>query len=240
MRLFSTRDRPVHLGPYPLERLARSSAVPDLAALPAMQPLAFEHADALSLVHAMAPYMAMFDLVRDGASNPQRAEVPDDPVERTQHLKAAGYYFDAAMMAVCALPAGALLDEPIRNPRVAALGEALQRSQPKSFAAGMDMILADVIESARCEHGPVAHHGLAPDHEPDLVARQCLVFEQPLGQQVIGHFLHQIVAAARDGHARLQAERWHEAGKRPSRIRMFLIAPARFFQTYVLRFGFLD
>ena len=158
VRLFSTRDRPVHLGPYPLERLARSSAVPDLAALPAMQPLAFEHADALSLVHAMAPYMAMFDLVRDGASNPQRAEVPDDPVERAQHLKAAGTYFDAAMMAVCALPAGALLDEPIRNPRVAALGEALQRSQPKSFAAGMDMILADVIESAQTAHGPIDAH----------------------------------------------------------------------------------
>jgi hypothetical protein len=41
-------------------------------------------------------------------------------------------------------------------------------------------------------------------------------------------------------YARLQAERWHHAGKRPSRIRMFLIAPARFFQTFVLRLGFLD
>jgi len=41
-------------------------------------------------------------------------------------------------------------------------------------------------------------------------------------------------------YARLQAERWHVAGKRPSRIRMFLIAPARFFQTYILRLGFLD
>ena len=32
MRLFSYRDRPVHLGPYPLERLARSAAAPDLLA----------------------------------------------------------------------------------------------------------------------------------------------------------------------------------------------------------------
>ena len=36
MRLFSYRDRPVHLGPYPLERLTRRSDLPPLDALPAM------------------------------------------------------------------------------------------------------------------------------------------------------------------------------------------------------------
>ncbi len=41
-------------------------------------------------------------------------------------------------------------------------------------------------------------------------------------------------------YARLQAERWHAAGKRPSRLRMFSIAPLRFLQTYFLRLGFLD
>jgi reductive dehalogenase len=158
VRLFSTRDRPVHLGPHPLERLQRSASAPDLAALPAMQALAFEHADPESLVHAMAPYMAMFDLVRDGAANPQRAELPEDPAERTRHLKAAAYYFDASLVGACVLPEAARLADPIRNPRVAALGEQLQRSQPRSFAAGMDMILADVIESARTVHGPIPHH----------------------------------------------------------------------------------
>lgn len=158
MRLFSYRDRPVHLGPYPQERLARADTAPDLTALPRMQPLLFDAADPLSLVHAMAPYMAMFDLVRDGAVNPQPGEVPDDPAERTRHLQAAGYYFDASMMAACALPEAARLAQPIRNPRVPALGEALQRSQPQSFAAGMDMILADVIESARAEPGPITGH----------------------------------------------------------------------------------
>ena len=78
MRLFSYRDRPVHLGPYPLERLTRGDESPDLGAVPAMQPLAFEHPDELSIVHAMAPYMAMFDLVRDGAVNARTAEMPDD------------------------------------------------------------------------------------------------------------------------------------------------------------------
>ncbi|MDH5339731.1 MAG: hypothetical protein OEW22_08140, partial [Rubrivivax sp.] len=92
MRLFSYRDRPVHLGPYPLERLTRTGEPPALDALPVMQALPFESADPLSLVHAMARFMAMFDLVRDGGVNPLPAELPADPAERTRHLKAAGYY----------------------------------------------------------------------------------------------------------------------------------------------------
>ncbi|MEP7280411.1 MAG: 4Fe-4S double cluster binding domain-containing protein [Rubrivivax sp.] len=158
LRTFSYRDRPVHLGPWPLERLTRHDGPPDLAALPPMTPLAFDAPDPASLVHAMAPYMAMFDLVRDGTVNPVPGEIPVDPLERSNHLKAAGYYFDASMMAVCTLPDAARLAAPIRNPRVAALGAELERSQPQSFAAGMDMILADVLESARTEHGPIPGH----------------------------------------------------------------------------------
>jgi reductive dehalogenase len=158
MRLFSYRDRPVHLGPYPLERLARQERPHALAALPPMQPLSFDDANPESLKHAMARYIAMFDLVRDGAVNAQRGEVPDDPRARAEHLKAAGYYFDATMMGVAALPREARLAQPIRNPHVAGLGAELERSQPKSFAAGMDMILADVLESARTLHGPIDAH----------------------------------------------------------------------------------
>ncbi len=161
MRLFSYRDRPVHLGPYPLERLTRSDDMPDLASIPAMQALSFDDPDPESLNHAMARFIGMFDLVRDGSVNPQPGEVPQDPQQRSEHLKAAGYYFDASMMGMCALPAAALLAEPIRNPMVQVIGEELAQSQPKSFAAGMDMILADVMDSARTVHGPIDHHGHA-------------------------------------------------------------------------------
>lgn len=99
MRFFSYRDRPVHLGPYPLERLTRADSA-DLTALPAMQALSFDDPNPESLKHAMARYIGMFDLVRDGAVNPQLGEVTADPQERADHLKAAGYYFDASMMAV--------------------------------------------------------------------------------------------------------------------------------------------
>ncbi len=161
MRLFSYRDRPVHLGPYPLERLTRSTTPPDLAACTPMQALSFDDDNPESLKHAMARYMGMFDLVRDGAVNAQLGETPADLQARTDHLKAAGYYFDASMMAACTLPQQALLAQPLRNPTVTALGEELAQNQPTSFAAGMDMILADVLESARTQHGPINHHSHA-------------------------------------------------------------------------------
>ena len=161
MRLFSNRHRPVHLGPYPLERLPRRAALPDLARVAPMRALSFERADPLSLSHAMARYMAMFDLVRDGPVQAAEAEIPADPAERSRHLKAAAAYFDVPMTGICALPREARLPVPIRNPAVAALGEELERSQPKSFAAGMDMILADVLDSARQQHGPIPQHGHA-------------------------------------------------------------------------------
>jgi reductive dehalogenase len=158
MRLFSTRSRPVHLGDFPIERLARRTEAPDLAGVEPMRVLSFDDADPLSLSHAMARYIGMFDLVRDGPLQAAPAEIPDDPDERARHLKAAATYFDVSMVGLCKLPAAARLQEPLRNPMVAALGEELERSQPKSFAAGMDMILADVLASARQQHGPIGHH----------------------------------------------------------------------------------
>ena len=160
MRLFSYRDRPVHLGPYPMERVRRQAEVPDLSFVPEMQALSFEAADPVSLVHAMRRYMGMFDVVRDGVVGP-KGEIPDDPQERTWHLKSAGYYFDATMVGVSTVGAHAHLATPIRNPIVEEIARELEGSQPQSFAAGMDMILADVIDSARKPPGPVGAHGHA-------------------------------------------------------------------------------
>ena len=162
MKLFSYKNRPVHLGPYPLERLRRQREMPDLAAVPAMQPVSYVDAsDPEALANAMARYIGMLDVVRDGAVTALKAEIPDDRQERSNHLKAAGCYYDATMMGICALPREALLAEPIRNPAVAGLVAELEKGQPKTFAAGIDVIYADVLESARKQLGPIDHHGHA-------------------------------------------------------------------------------
>jgi hypothetical protein len=76
MRFFSYKDRPVHLGPFPLERLRRSHEAPALDRLPELAPLAFHSDDPHSLTHAMARFMGMFDTVRDGVIVHGEAEVP--------------------------------------------------------------------------------------------------------------------------------------------------------------------
>ncbi|MDQ3270781.1 MAG: 4Fe-4S dicluster domain-containing protein, partial [Pseudomonadota bacterium] len=65
------------------------------------------------------------------------------------------------MVGVCAVPKEALLDDAVRNPMVGKLADELERSQPKSFAAGIDMILADVLDSARSIHKQITHHSHA-------------------------------------------------------------------------------
>ena len=41
MRFFSYKDRPVHLGPFPLENLARTESI-DLSSVPPMTALQFK------------------------------------------------------------------------------------------------------------------------------------------------------------------------------------------------------
>ena len=74
MRFFSTKDRPPHLGPFPLERLARTDAMPDLTAVPSSRPVSFHRPDdPRSIVNAMRDYQAMLDAIRDGFVKSERA-----------------------------------------------------------------------------------------------------------------------------------------------------------------------
>ena len=68
-KLFSNRNRPFHLGPYPLERLSRCDEA-DLSNTPAMRPLSFVRpAQPQSIVNAMGEYQAAMDATRHGQAN---------------------------------------------------------------------------------------------------------------------------------------------------------------------------
>ncbi len=115
MRLFSHKNRPVHLGPYPLERLKRSDALPPYNSTGDQAPVSFHDSDnPLSLSNAMTKVAGLFDRLRDGQSAPELAPIPQDPLERANHLKAASYYLDASMAAVARVPESAILDNPVR------------------------------------------------------------------------------------------------------------------------------
>ncbi|WP_339764766.1 4Fe-4S double cluster binding domain-containing protein [uncultured Sulfitobacter sp.] len=159
MKIFSGKSRPVHLGPYPLERLRREvtplTALPDMP-FPAVSFSAPQRPE--SIINAMGPFQAMMDALRSGAVNDTKADIPDDPLERAQHLKAFGYYNDASMMGVCALPKGAILTTPRKNPDVAALVDGLKHRQTKTLATGIDAIMADLRDTAGADAGTITHH----------------------------------------------------------------------------------
>ena len=158
-RFFSDKDRPVHMGPYPNERLARAQSMPSLANVPPMQQLAFTRADdPRSVVNAMREHQAMLDAIRDGLINGAVADAPTDPQERADHLKAFGYFADAAIVGVCALPEAAVLAAPFANADVVKLAEDLKTRQTKTLAAGIDMIMADLRDSVAAPATDISGH----------------------------------------------------------------------------------
>ena len=147
------------LGPYPMENLARTDTCPDLNALPEAAPLSFRRPnDPLSIVNAMQEYQAMLDATREGLVKKERARIPENPTERADHLKAFGYYCDAEMVGICEIPETGFLSEPARNPDVTRLSAKLKKLQPKTFAAGVDVILAGLREAMAAPPRDCNHH----------------------------------------------------------------------------------
>uniref|UniRef100_UPI000AA3974B reductive dehalogenase domain-containing protein n=1 Tax=Leisingera sp. F5 TaxID=1813816 RepID=UPI000AA3974B len=158
-KLFSYRNRPVHLGAYPMETLARQAAPADLDRLPPLSRTSFRRPEApLSIVNAMRDYQAMLDATREGLVKKERANIPANPQERTDHLKAFGYFCDASLAGACTVPSGAWLDTPLTNPDVAALAVDLRTKQTKTFASGIDVVMAGLRESMQAPPAACNHH----------------------------------------------------------------------------------
>ena len=146
IRFFSDKNRPVHLGPFPLERFKRVDHAPQ-DACPKMTQLSFRGHSEMSIISAMGEYQAMLDAIRDGLVNKAVADIPSDPLDRAQHMKSFGYFCDAAMVGICKLPQAAVLPEPILNPDIDRLAQDLRTKQTKTLASGIDLIMADLRES---------------------------------------------------------------------------------------------
>lgn len=164
-RLFSTRSRPPHLGPYPLERLQRNNVkenfgqYTDLTNVPAFVPLSFKDDSAPeNIVNAMSEYQALLDAIRIGLTNKQLAECPNDLQERANHIKSFGYFCNASMIGICEIPDSARLAKPYRNEDVDRLAEDLKTRQTKTLASGIDMIMADLRESMQAPPSSIDNH----------------------------------------------------------------------------------
>lgn len=85
-KLLSNKNRPVHVGAYPLEKLARAAVLHHLDDLPPMLGLSFRRPDdPTSTINAMQEYQAMLDATHEGLEKPEMAMIPDNPQERANH-----------------------------------------------------------------------------------------------------------------------------------------------------------
>jgi reductive dehalogenase len=110
MRLFSNKDRPVHLGPHPMERLSRLSALSPAPAPGQGRRIASAFADPANqssrptLLAPLARYVALFDSLRDGTMSSAPAPIPEDRQARSDNLKAHCVFLDADMAGIAAIP----------------------------------------------------------------------------------------------------------------------------------------
>lgn len=95
MRLFSYRNRPVHMGPLPVESLKRSDAA-DLSAVSTWDQLIYQQPDRPeSIINAMRLYARYMDAARNGDVSAQTPDITSDPKERSEQMKAMAFFMDA-------------------------------------------------------------------------------------------------------------------------------------------------
>ncbi len=127
MRLFSHNRRPVHLGPFPMERLGRGLRAQRAAA--GSDGMLEDRFAPTDLGRSISSFLCALDAVREGDVAADRADIPADPQERANHMKAAGYFLDAALMGVARLKAEHWLAQPRRHVGLTTLSFAASKEK---------------------------------------------------------------------------------------------------------------
>src|SRR3954469_23171641 len=113
MRIFSNRKRPVHLGRFPLERLARAPLEAGGLADVKRRFSTQEGPPPNQLAQICREYCAIYERFRTGAAAPIKAPYVEALAERSAELKSMGFFLDATLAATCAVPREAWLGAPL-------------------------------------------------------------------------------------------------------------------------------
>jgi len=104
-----SKDRPFHLGPFPLETLPRDeSAVAAEANRTAVSEIRSINPESEGLLtRAVDHYRQLFSTFAEGTPANAKAPVPDDLERRSVDIKGAAYFMDASCVGICRIPAPA-------------------------------------------------------------------------------------------------------------------------------------
>jgi reductive dehalogenase len=123
-----------------------------------MTELDFSRHDPESIAHAIKRYLAMLDITRAGMIMHEPAEVPDDLQERTNHLKGAGYYFDASMIGACEVTVDHMLKQPITNPEKPAMAAEMAKGIPPEAPPMFEMMHPLIVKLVHAPDRPLEGH----------------------------------------------------------------------------------
>ena len=134
-----SKDRPFHLGPFPLETLARDEGViaveADRTASAAARAASASSDDAL--LRAVDHQREIFSRFVEGTPARAKAPVPNDLDRRSVDLKGAGYFMDASGVGICRIPEAAWLTGAMRLPHdfaIVIMVEHPRRPEPANLA----------------------------------------------------------------------------------------------------------
>ena len=131
------KNRPYHLGPFPLETLRTDAGVLAAEAARPPRPAAAQPAPDGPLARAADHYRDLFVKFADGEAAPQQAPVPDDLARRAADIKGAAYFLDAAQVGICRLVPNAWAaggDRPAHAFAAAILVERPRAPEPGTLA----------------------------------------------------------------------------------------------------------
>lgn len=97
-----------------------------------------------SIINSMRDYQAMMDAMRAGLINKGLCDIPSDLTERSNHLKSFAYFQDSSAVGICRIDSDCYLKIPIKNPDIERLADDLRTKQTRTFAAGMDVLMAEL------------------------------------------------------------------------------------------------
>jgi reductive dehalogenase len=134
-----SKDRPFHLGPFPLEALPRDAdiiaAEVGRARRPAMPDAIRRPDDALR--RAVDHYRQVFSAFAEGVPARARAPVPTDHERRSVDIKGGAYFMDASCAGICRIPESAWIASATKLPHDFALVvmvEHTRRPEPDNLA----------------------------------------------------------------------------------------------------------
>ncbi len=105
-----SKDRPVDLGPFPLEALARDETIIAQEAARPRLAAAEQAAQPGALAAAADKYREIYLKFANGEAAAQKAPVPDELAPRGGDVKGFAYFMDASQVGICRIPENAWLE----------------------------------------------------------------------------------------------------------------------------------